>query len=463
VILDAPGRILIVDDDDDLLLLTERVLAPLGFAIQTTNRADEALRLLAESSFDLVVSDLVMPGVDGQDLLEVMRGRGDKTAVLFLSGAASVPDVVKLMKSGAASFLQKPVDARELKREVLATLAEVRARRGHEETSLHEAASTAGSVRGAEAAVGARVSETPSSREPSAFRDRPTTPPPPAASSPASLPRLGRYLLLELLASGGMGRVYRAHDPNLDRIVAIKILLPPSTDAERAQFDERFRREAVALAKLRHPHILTVYDADVDPSSGTPYLVTELLAGESLERALASGPLSLDRALAFAEQLADALAFAHEQGIVHRDVKPDNVIIEHGTHARLIDFGVARTEGSEITHGAFLVGTPSYLSPEAAAGREIDGRADQFSLATLLVQMLTGKKVFRGEGIIETIRNVCDAPCPTLAELGLVGAPDELQALLTRMHAKSPSARVQEDRVLLGMLRTIRAGLGRAG
>jgi serine/threonine-protein kinase len=247
--------------------------------------------------------------------------------------------------------------------------------------------------------------------------------------------------------------VYRARDPNLDREVAIKVLRAPQTAAEKAQFPERFRREAVALAKLRHPHIVAVYDCDLDAATGIPYVVMELVAGGTLASLLAGagGKLPIARAVHIAAQMAEALAFAHGAGIVHRDVKPDNVIVEANDWVRLIDFGVARVTESELTVGEYVLGTPSYLSPEAARSKPIDARADQFSLATVMVEMLTGKRVFRGETPDETLRNICVRAVPSLAELGVV-APAALEALLVKMHAKDPAARIQSDAELVAQL-----------
>jgi eukaryotic-like serine/threonine-protein kinase len=247
-----------------------------------------------------------------------------------------------------------------------------------------------------------------------------------------------------------MGRVYRAYDPNLAREVALKVLQAPVGGGDQARFAARFQREAVALAKLRHPHIVAVHDYGTD--DGVAFVVMELVAGRPLGALLADdGALTLDRTMHIAGQLAAALAYAHERGIVHRDVKPDNVVIEPGDFVRLIDFGLACVADSNLTLGAFVVGTPNYLSPEAATSKPIDHRSDQFSLATVIFEMLTGQRVFRGASLEGTVRNICIMSPPTLADLGIV-APTALQALLAQMHAKDPAARVQSDAELLQRL-----------
>lgn len=532
MVIDPPTRVLVVDDDEPLIEVILSILEPLGFELSSTNRGGTALQLLAKNAYDLVISDLVMPGIDGQDLIDAMRARGDKTAILFLSGSGKVSEVVKLMKSGASSYLEKPFDPRELKREVLNILAELRRTRGTERTSASSPAPASGislsrsgsreeassngestdgilvtDISAVEGSAEPDVASEPSAIEisvqldedPSHARvapplpaqarqvargsqpphtqasasDAPARPGPPPLRRPTPQPasfatqisapdehpaQLGRYSLLGVLAAGGMGKVYRAHDPNLDRNVALKVIIPPSSAQEREEFVTRFRREAVALAKLRHPHIVTIFDTGVDKPSGMPYLVMELVDGRSLSRVLdEEGPLPVDRALYFAEQIGDALAFAHQHGIVHRDVKPDNVLVDAKDCVRLIDFGVARTEDSDVTMARILVGTPSYLSPEAAAGGRVDWRADQFSLATLILQMLSGKRVFRGDGVPHTVRNVREQHPPTLRELGMSNAPDGLQDLLLKMHAKDPNARYQNEQDVLAGLRAARA------
>lgn len=421
-------RVLVVDDDEDLLEVIASILEPLGLEPLTTSRGSQALKLLEAGGFALVVSDLVMPGVDGHDLIEALRARGDRTPVLFLSGTGGVPDAVRLMRSGAVGFLQKPFDPRELKREVLAAIQS--AKPPLEPTAVEQR----------RAVVVDATRYAPEGYE--------------APVLPGEPPReLGRYALRGLIAAGGMGKVYRAYDPSLDRDVALKVILAPD-DEDTVQFTTRFRREAVALAKLRHPSVVAVHDFGVDDKSGTPYLVMELVEGRSLAWLLDNGGrLALPRALSFALQLAQGLEYVHRHGIVHRDIKPDNVLIEHGDRVRLIDFGVARIEDSDLTRDRAVVGSPSFLSPEAAAGERVDWRADQFSLATLILKMLSNERIFTCELVMATLYKIQRTAAPTLAELGVEGAPAALQALLTRMHEKIPAARFQDETELLDALR----------
>jgi CheY-like chemotaxis protein/predicted Ser/Thr protein kinase len=471
MIVSSSPRILLVDDDEGLLDLIAAVLGPLGFELRPTTSATDALQLLAHERFDLVISDLVMPGVDGNDLIDVMRARGDDTPVLFLSGSGAVPVVVKLMRSGASGFLEKPFAAAELKQEVLSLLAADRQRRANVEISATRLAGApiSGYVTAPPPALPGddRVTEPPPRPLPrpsvTAIAGQPRASKPPSSRhtevpSEPTPKHLGRYTLLEELASGGMGKVYRAHDPTLDRAVAIKVVVPPTSRTEREEFETRFRREAIALAKLRHPHIVAVHDCGTDDVTGGSFLVMELIEGRSLGDLIDEGErLPLPRALRFVVQLADALAVAHRHGIVHRDVKPDNVIVDADDDVHLIDFGVARTNESDVTSARFVVGTPSYLSPEAATGAPIDWRADQFSLATLILELLSGTSVFRSDGVPRTMRNVKEAAVPTLRELGRDDVPEALQLIVARMHAKQPDDRFQDEAELTTALREVYA------
>ena len=199
-----------------------------------------------------------------------------------------------------------------------------------------------------------------------------------------------RYRLDAQVGSGGMSTVYRAFDQTLERHVAIKLLHREIAD-DPAQL-ERFRREARAVAQLSHPHIVTVIDAGED--EGRPYIVFEYVDGETLkERIKREGPLPVDEALAYAIEIARALGYAHQRHIVHRDVKPQNVLIDEEGSAKVTDFGIARTVDEEgLTADGRVLGTTDYVSPEQAMGHEVTGQSDLYSLGIVLFEMLTGRR-----------------------------------------------------------------------
>jgi serine/threonine protein kinase len=216
--------------------------------------------------------------------------------------------------------------------------------------------------------------------------------------------RIGHYEILASLGAGGMGEVYHARDPRLDRPVAIKILT--STRGSSQLELERFRREARAIARVNHPNICTLHD--IGQEDGVAFLVMELLAGETLAERLEHGPLPLDRALAIGVQIAEALDAAHGKGVVHRDLKPSNVMVTAGG-VKLLDFGLAKlreaeyvesawttTKTLELTQEGTMLGTLPYMAPEQVEGREADARTDIFALGVVLYEMTTGTAPFQG-------------------------------------------------------------------
>src|SRR5712671_2917106 len=213
--------------------------------------------------------------------------------------------------------------------------------------------------------------------------------------------KLGPYAILGPIGAGGMGEVYRARDPRLNRDVAIKV--------SAAQFSERFEREAKAIAALNHPHICQIYDV------GPNYLVMEYIEGESPR-----GPMALDEALRIARQIADALEAAHDKGITHRDLKPGNIKIKPDGTVKVLDFGLAKVTAGPaasgensptltigMTQAGMILGTASYMAPEQARGKEsVDKRADIWAFGVVLYELLTGKRLFEGEDVGDTLASV---------------------------------------------------------
>ena len=206
----------------------------------------------------------------------------------------------------------------------------------------------------------------------------------------------GRYEILEELGRGGMGVVYRARDPHINRIVAIKSVplvgLPPDVQNE---YRERFAREAEAAGRLSHPGIVTIFDVGEDSETRSPYIVMEFVKGQSLE----SAQLSAFDAVRVVQEIADALDTAHSQGIVHRDLKPSNILLTDDGRSKIADFGIARLDLSELTTTGQVLGTPAFMSPEQLRGEPVDGRSDLFSLGVILYTLLTGHRPFQGNSV----------------------------------------------------------------
>ena len=217
--------------------------------------------------------------------------------------------------------------------------------------------------------------------------------------------QLGRYRILGELGRGAMGVVYRAEDPLLDRQLAIKTVFVPADDADRSEYEARFTQEARAAGKLGHPGIVTIYD--VGREGEVVYMAMELLEGVDLGAQAATRRFPVTEAVSIVERVADALSFAHDRGVVHRDIKPPNIMLVGGGRVKIMDFGIARMRSSDLkTQTGLMMGTPRYMSPEQVAGRPVDQRSDIFSLGTVLYELLTGTKLFAGDGATEIMYNV---------------------------------------------------------
>lgn len=274
---------------------------------------------------------------------------------------------------------------------------------------------------------------------------------------------IGPYRLLELLGKGGMGEVYRAHDPKLGREVAIKVL--PAAFAESAERLRRFEQEARAASALNHPNILTIYE--LGTHEGSPFLVMELLEGLTLRELMNQGRLTVERIAELGRQIATGLAAAHERGIVHRDLKPENLFLTRHEVVKILDFGLAKrryvgeehptTAMTVETASGMVVGTVSYMSPEQATGKTVGFASDQFSLGVVLYEMLAGRRPFAGDSIAETLAAIVrDEPAP-LEDLA-PDIPADLAAIVQRCLAKDPAERYGDAAELAAVLAAVAAG-----
>ncbi len=280
----------------------------------------------------------------------------------------------------------------------------------------------------------------------------------PDSTSPGSpgATTLGRYRILERLGEGGVGVVYHAEDPRLERSVALKVLREDVLPDEAARV--RFRAEARALARLMHPNIATLFDLDAE--DGRDFLVLEFVAGESLASVMTEGALPEQRARVIATEIARALAAAHEQGIVHRDLKPSNVVMTPRGHAKVLDFGLARfiargdtdTTGHGIKAGQSLSGTVPYMAPEQIQDGAVDARTDLYALGVLLFEMIAGRRPFPGNDLVSLLYRIVNEPAPLLRE-ARPGASTELEQIVHRCLEKSPDRRFADAEALIRALR----------
>jgi serine/threonine protein kinase len=305
--------------------------------------------------------------------------------------------------------------------------------------------------------------------------------------APDEVGRLGSYRILQVLGHGGMGVVFRAEDPGLKRVVALKAMLPALAASPSAK--KRFLREAQTAASIKHDHIVTIYQVGED--RGAPYLAMEFLHGEPLDARLKrEGRLPIADALRIGWEVAEGLAAAHDAGLIHRDIKPANIWLEsvvrrpssvgvppsggrgpakaetptgHGqrtkdSRAKILDFGLARAMDDQagLTQTGAIIGTPAYMAPEQASGRNVDHRCDLFSLGSLLYVMSTGKQPFKGEDTISTLMSVSTMEAVPPLEVN-PAVPEELSDLILRLLAKKPQDRPQDAHEVAASLRALQA------
>jgi len=280
----------------------------------------------------------------------------------------------------------------------------------------------------------------------------------------SSLPaNIGRYEVLEIIGRGGMGLVYKARDPNIGRLVALKIIKLDFDADEKmaAEMRERFRREAAAAGTMQHPNIVSVYDAG--EADGVPFIALEYVEGETLEKMIRPGELlPLTRVAAIIGQVASGLAFAHERGIIHRDVKPANVIVTPTGTAKIMDFGIARIQGSELTQKGMVMGSPAYMAPEQITGSGSDARSDVFSLGVVLYQLLTGEKPFPGDNPTSVSYRILRTDPVEPSKLNPLIDP-AFNRIIAKALAKRPEDRYQNALELAQDLEALAAGRPLAG
>ncbi|MDX1393777.1 MAG: protein kinase [Gemmatimonadota bacterium] len=401
-----PPRILIVDDDLAIRVALVGALDGGQVDVASASSGEEALALIDElGAPDVVLTDLRMGGLDGIDLLRVISDRAPESRVVIMTAYHDVGTAVTAMREGAADFLCKPFDLAAV-RDVLDRLLD---------------GSPSGTGPRPEAVRGSGGSST--------------------LTNPRT-PRMlaSRYEIEEEVGRGAMARVFRARDTRHDRPVAVKIL---RAEVAVSIGTERFLREIQIAARLHHPHILTLIDSG--ESDGTPFFVMPLVDGASLRRRLESSrPLSIPRGAALLRDVSDALAAAHSVGVVHRDVKPENVLLS-GPHAWVADFGVARAlwdaSGARDTSIGSAIGTPQYMAPEQGTGEgHVDHRADIYAVGVLAHEVLTGAPPFsRPSARAILTAHLVDEPPALSARRPEV--PGELDRTVARCLAKRPEER----------------------
>jgi eukaryotic-like serine/threonine-protein kinase len=443
------GDIFIVDDNPGNLALLAGILREAGYGVRAANDGPQALAAVAARLPDVVMLDIQMPVMDGYEVCRLLKA-GLSTRdipVLFISALDGVFDKVKAFAEGGVDYVTKPFEPAEviarvenqirilrLRRELEARQRDLEARGAELERRNSELARMNAELLRAQQRT-RQIFTALSDALPGTILD-------------------GKLRLEEKVGAGGFGVVFRATHLELDRPVAVKVLRPSASN-ESPEAVERFRGEAVVLRRLNHPNAVEVLDFSL-ASTGTPYLVMELLDGETLKSSMKRGPIAPERAIEIVLPVCDVLARAHELGIVHRDMKPSNVFLHRsGTTeiVKVLDFGVAKLLGDEpegldetLTDG--VVGTPEYLAPERVENEPYDGRADVYSLGVMLYEMLAGRAPFerKGEGAFVVALMHVRREAPMLRSL-VPGVSKRLEEAVAWAMCKDPEGRPTAGRL----------------
>ena len=270
-------------------------------------------------------------------------------------------------------------------------------------------------------------------------------------------PTIGRYVVENLVGIGGMGQIFKAHDPDIGRPVAIKLISTElMSSASRAEYIKRFRREAQAAARCAHPNIVAIYDFALH--EGQPFIAMEFVHGVSLRQALDAAPvMAVPDAVRIILQVLDALASAHEEGVVHQDVKPANIMLTPDMRVKVADFGICRFVNMEVTITTSSMGTPNYMSPEQCRGGPVDGRSDLFAAGATLFEMVAGEHAFPGRNVAEVTHRIQNEPLPMLPAPVRAVAP-RLQLVLERAMGKQPEDRFDTGYEMAEALRQVLGG-----
>ena len=414
--------LLVVDDNEMNRDMLSRRLARKGYQVAVAEDGEQALEVVAEKAIDLVLLDIMMPGIDGVEVLKRLRREHSQTQlpVIMATAKAGSDDMIEALDHGANDYVVKPL-------EFPVVLAKVQ-----KELRTKEAATA------------------PKSGEPTSAEIEP------------GVVLATRYRLEKLIGQGTFGAVYRAVHVELDSPVAVKILLPSVTADEESL--ARFRQEGIAACRVKHPAAVQVSDFGVT-ETGVAYLVMELLEGAPLvDELTGQGKLSPQRCLEIVEPVCDVLAEAHDAGLVHRDIKPENVFLHRtarGEEVKVCDFGIAKLVGESVTQQnltaeGWVLGTPAYMAPERISPHELDGKADVYSLGVMLFEMLTGRRPFMAvnRDPMSMIMMHVNNEAPTLASVD-PEAPAPLEEVVAAAIRKDPAERPGARELGLALRRAV--------
>ncbi len=482
-----PAHILVVDDLEDNRSVLERRLRRQGHTVACASGGHAALEMLRRERFDLVLLDVLMPDLDGLAVLERLKGdvATRDIPVIMISALDDVASVVRCIERGAEDHLSKPFDPVLLRARISACLEKKRLRDieleylrevGHviqaatavEAGSYETGALAQVGQRGDELGRLARVFDTMANQvraretrlreqvealrkeiEGAKQTTRQATPPE-APNLPTGQVFAGRYEILEEIGRGGMGMVYRAHDRELDEQIAVKTLRPELV--QDPSLVERFKTEIRLARHISDKRVVRTHD--FGESDGVCYLTMEYVEGITVRELLDTrGRLGVAPTLAIATQLAQSLVAAHEQGVIHRDIKPQNLLLDADGMLKVMDFGVARLAAnpSGLTEVGMLVGTPAYMAPEQMLSETFDARIDLYAVGVVLYECLTGRLPFEASSAVALIAKLLreEPPPPTALNPEI---PPAVAALVLRLLEKEPDQRPANAEELVQLL-----------
>jgi CheY-like chemotaxis protein len=404
------AKILLAEDYDDLREMIAELLQGLDHSVDAFDNGDDADSALRTKNFDLVILDWDLPNRHGIDICRDYRAGGGTTPVLILTGKKAISDKEAGFDAGADDYLTKPFHPKELTSRIKALLRR--------------------------AASSPPVPMVVGELEPgTTFAER--------------------YSVLSTLGRGSTGIIYKAQHLFLNRLVALKVLHPQLVS--EAESVARFKREAQAVSGLSHPNIIAVYDFGITPA-GLPYLVMDYSEGQSLAQLIAErGKLSFNEALPLFIQTCEALAHAHACGIIHRDIKPGNMLIVTGDDGKdqlkIVDFGIAKMpaggEAMQITQNGDVLGSPLYMSPEQCMGADLDARTDIYSLGCVMYTVLVGQEPFVGENVLDTMyRRTVEEPRPFGELRSDLVVPSAMEQVVMKALRRERDKRYQSMRAL---------------
>lgn len=399
IMADRTPRILVVDDDEMIRTLLREILLPEGYKIDLSESSGSALENLIDYKYNLILLDVNLPGISGHEILRYCKKNLPFTEIIMVTGDPAIDVAVNTVKDGAFDFIQKPFTVDKIRTKVKEALE-------HQKSNLRKTSDQIVEI---------------------------------ANSGRESI--LPEYEVVRTLGSGNMGVVLLVEKEK--RKYAMKILRKEGDNDAYLGRMKRFLREAKILSQIDSPHVVKIFDYGMAKNKNVPFIIMEYVKGNNLVELIKSKSLTLDQKLSIISQIATALETVHEHGILHRDVKPSNVLVTKELETKLMDFGVARISDSSLTMHDEILGSPAYMAPEVFdKRRSLEKPSDIFSLGVLGYELITGEKPFKGEtvsemmGAIQTMRPIE----PRKLDPSL---PANVQNLLAKMLNKNPKERFQ--------------------